>query len=70
MQSKEIAMKKKPSPKLPKIKEFEITLEIESGNLIHRKFDNWEDLAAFAKEYTNNPQKILEEITPKRNKKI
>lgn len=59
-----------PSPKPPKIKRFEITLEIETGNLIHRKFDNWDDLAKFAKECANNPQWILEETTPKRNKKI
>jgi len=70
IKEEEIAMKKMSSPKQPKIKRFEITLEIETGNLIHRKFDNWEDLAAFAKEYANNPQKILDEITPKRNKKI
>jgi hypothetical protein len=62
--------KSTPSPKQPKIKRFEITLEIESGNLIHREFDNWDDLAKFAEEYADNPQKILDEITPKRNKKI
>ena len=53
-----------------KPKHFEITLEIETGNLIHRKFDNLEDLAKFVKECANNPQWILKEITPKRNKKI
>lgn len=63
-------MKSTPSSRRMKTKQFEITLEIESGNLIHRKFDNLEDLAEFAKEYANNPQKILDEITPKRNKKI
>ena len=63
--------KKKTSlSKQPNIKRFEITLEIETGNLIHRKFDNLKDLAEFAKEYANDPQKILEEITPKRNMKI
>jgi len=60
----------KTSPKKTKTKRFEITLELETGNLIHRKFDNLDDLAKFAKEFANNPEKILAEITPKRNKKI
>jgi len=63
-------MNKIPSPTSPKIRRFGITLEIETGNLIHREFDNWDDLAKFAKDYANNPQKILDEITPKRNKRI
>jgi hypothetical protein len=57
------------SPKRP-TKQFGITLEVESGNLIHRKFDNLRDLVEFVKVYVNDPQKILDEITPKRNKKI
>ena len=58
------------SPTSPKIKRFGITLEIETGNLIHREFDNWEELVKFAEEYAHNPQWILEQITPKRNRKI
>ncbi|GER78771.1 hypothetical protein DIM_08520 [Candidatus Denitrolinea symbiosum] len=48
-----------------KIKNYEITLEIETGNLLHRKFTNKEDLLKFLSEYANNPKKILKEITPK-----
>ena len=52
-----------------KIKNYEITLEVETGNLIHRKFDNKKDWLKFINEYANNPKKILEEITPKTRKK-
>lgn len=62
--------KRKSPPTSPKVKRFGITLEIETGNLIHREFDNWEDLVKFAEEYADNPQWILEQITPKRNRKI
>lgn len=58
-----------PSSKQPKIRRCKITLHIESGNLIHREFDNLKELAEFATEYTNNPEKILDEITPKQNRK-
>ena len=61
--------KKKPSSKQSTINHIEITLEIETGNLIHRKFDNKEDLLNFINEYTQNPQKILDEISPKESKK-
>ena len=58
--------KKKPSPKQSMTKSIEITLEIETGNLIHRKFDNKEDLLNFVNEYTQNPAKIRELISPKK----
>jgi hypothetical protein len=61
--------KRTPAELQPKIKRFGITLHIDSGNLIYREFDNLAELAEFAMEYTNNHQKILEEITPKPNKK-
>lgn len=60
----------KPLPANPKIRNYEITLEIETGNLIYRKFNDFEELVEFIKEDANNPQKILEQITPKRNRKI
>jgi len=63
--------KKKVVPQQPKIQSFEITLEIETGNLIHRKFDTREELLDFINEYARNPKKIREEISPKkRTKKI
>jgi len=52
-----------------KIKNYQITLEIETGNLIHRKFNNKEDLLKFLHDYANNPKKIFEVITPKAKKK-
>lgn len=52
-----------------KIKNYEITLEVETGNLIYRKFDNKKDLLKFIHAYANDPKKILEEITPKIKKK-
>ena len=61
--------KKKPSSKQSTINHIEITLEIETGNLIHRKFDNKEDLLNFINENAQNPQKILDEISPKESKK-
>lgn len=61
--------KTKPSAKVPKIKQIEITLEIETGNLIHRKFDNKEDLLSFIHEYAKNPIKIREVISPKKRTK-
>ncbi len=59
----------KPLPQNPKINNYEITFEIETGNLIYRKFKDVEELLEFINENANNPKKILEEITPKHNKK-
>lgn len=59
----------KPLPANPKINNFEITLEIESGNLIYRKFNDLEELLDFINENTQDPQKIVNEITPKQNSK-
>ena len=62
--------KKKTSSKQSKIKQIEITLEIETGNLIYRKFNNKEDLLNFVNEYAQNPAKIRELISPKNLSKI
>ncbi|HLG28060.1 MAG TPA: hypothetical protein VI423_09775 [Paenisporosarcina sp.] len=59
----------KPLPANPKINNFEITLEIESGNLIYRKFNDLEELLDFINENTQDPQKIVNEITPKKSSK-
>lgn len=60
--------KKKPSTKKHKVT-YEITAEIVTGNLIHRKFDNPEDLLEFVNKTLRDPEKILEIITPKRGKR-
>jgi hypothetical protein len=60
---------KKSLSKQPNMKQIEITLEIETGNLIYREFDNKEDLLGFIKEYTQNPARIRELISPKKRAK-
>lgn len=52
-------------PDTPTIKSVEISLHIETGNIIYEKFENLEDLLNFLLEY-QNPAKILERITPKK----
>jgi len=59
----------KPLPANPKITNFEITFEIETGNLIYRKFNDLEELLEFINDNASNPEKIIEEITPKQNRK-
>jgi len=60
-----------PLPKNPKISAYEITLEIETGNLIHKGFNDVEELYDFIQTNVQNPAKIRELISPKkRTKKI
>lgn len=60
-----------PLPENPKIRAFEITLEIETGNLIHKTFNDVEELYEFVQNNAQNPAKIRELISPKmRPKKI
>jgi len=59
----------RPLPPNPKINNFEITFEIETGNLIYRKFKDIEELLDFINENTSDPKKILDQITPKPSKK-
>lgn len=60
-----------PLPESPKISAFEITLEIETGNLIHKSFNDVEELYDFIQNNVQNPAKIRELISPKkRTKKI
>ncbi len=59
-------MKQKQKPNAQKLqrrndsrsKNFEITFEIETGNLIHRRLDSLEELTEFVKEYANNSKKF------------
>lgn len=55
----------RPMPTNPKINNFEITLEIETGNLINRKFQDLEELLDFITQNADDPKKILDEISPK-----
>jgi len=60
-----------PLPKNPKVSNFEITLEIETGNLIYKNFNDLEELLDFIQNNAQNPDKIRELISPKkRTKKI
>lgn len=60
----------KTSPvKRQKIMSYEITAEIETGNLIHRKFDTPEELIEFVNKTLRDPEKILEIISPKRGRR-
>ncbi|MCC7187188.1 MAG: hypothetical protein IT312_00485 [Anaerolineales bacterium] len=56
-----------PLPRSPKINSFEITFEIETGNLIYRKFNDLEELLEFINQNAQNPDKILDEISPKQS---
>ncbi len=58
-----------PLPANPKINNFEITLEVETGNLIYRKFKDLEELLDFINQNVTDPAKILEEISPKPTKR-
>ncbi|MHB8779698.1 MAG: hypothetical protein ACYC6R_18355 [Anaerolineales bacterium] len=55
-----------PLPENPKIRAFEITLEIETGNLIHKSFNDVEELYEFIQNNVQNPAKIRELISPKK----
>ncbi len=58
-----------PLPRSPKINRFEITFEIETGNLIYRKFNDLEELLEFINQNAQNPDRILDEISPKQSGK-
>jgi hypothetical protein len=60
-----------PLPAKPKIRAFEITLEVETGNLIHKSFGDLEELLDFIQNNAQNPARIRELISPKkRTRKI
>jgi hypothetical protein len=53
-------------PSTPNVKGFELALRIDTGNVIYQEFDDIESLFEFAKKYYQNPQEILQRITPKK----
>ncbi|MGC1376655.1 MAG: hypothetical protein WA821_10540 [Anaerolineales bacterium] len=59
----------KPLPESPKVSNFEITLEIETGNLIHKSFKDLEELLDFINTHAQDPAKIRELISPKKRKR-
>jgi hypothetical protein len=58
-----------PLPEAPRIKQFEIALQIETGNVIYAEFKDSEELCEFIQKYLQNPQAILDKITPKKRPK-
>lgn len=59
----------KPLPKNLRLRRLEVTLEVETGNLIHKVFNDAEEMQEFINQTAYNSEKILEIISPKRNKK-
>ena len=57
----------RPLPSKLKIRQFEVTLEVETGNLIHQKFNDLEDMLDFVNQTARDPERIREIISPKRN---
>lgn len=58
--------KKNPLPKHLKINQFEITLQVETGNLIHKTFNDLEELLDFINQTASDSEKIREIISPKK----
>ena len=54
-----------PLPENPGIKNFEITLQIDTGNVIHETFSDVEAALDFIQTHFRNPEAILKRITPK-----
>ena len=51
---------------MDQIKKIELSLEVATGNLIYKTFDNLDDLVKFLNETARNPEKIREIISPKK----
>lgn len=56
----------KPLPPNPRVETFEVTLQIDTGNVIYGKFGDIENVIDFIKQYFQNPEAILDRIKPKR----
>jgi hypothetical protein len=54
-----------PLPEHPKVITWEITLQVDTGNLIHLEFDDLEDMHDFLLKYSD-PRQLLEIISPKK----
>jgi len=53
-----------PLPPEPRITSFEISLQIETGNIIHEKFSDLEELFDFVNRHAHDPAEILKRIAP------
>ena len=51
---------------MDQIRKIELSLEVATGNLIYKTFDNLDDLVKFLNETARNPEKIREIISPKK----
>ena len=49
----------------PNVQRFKVSLDIDTGNVIYQEFDNLEDAMDFVTTYAQNPDKILDKITPR-----
>jgi len=56
----------KPLPKQLKISNFEVTFEVETGNLIHKAFQDIEEMLDFINQTARDPDKIRQIISPKK----
>lgn len=60
---------KKSFPVQPKITRFEIAMEVETGNLIYKVFDNLEEMLDFINQTARDSEKIRDIISPKKRVK-
>ena len=51
---------------MDQIKKIELSLEVATGNLIYKTFDNLDDLVKFLNETARDPEKIREIISPRK----
>ncbi len=54
-----------PFSNAPNVQRFKVSLDIDTGNVIYQEFDNLEDAMEFVTTYAQNPDKILDKITPR-----
>lgn len=53
-----------PLPETPRIAKFEVTLQVDTGNIIHQVFDDMESANQFILDFSMNPQKVRRHISP------
>jgi len=58
----------KPLPRELKIRQFEVTFELETGNLIHKSFSDLEEMLEFVTQTAGNSEKMREMVSPKKGK--
>lgn len=54
-----------PLPANPSVKRLEISLQVETGNLIYEEFEDFEKAMEFLQTYFQNPDEILRRIKPR-----